>query len=108
MCLRKTLLTTLANYTQFGNPFRHPPRIKAATLSFIESINIDPVNLIPYFKACGEHHLSGITHPFWRDWSLSDPAHFLPPEVLHIFTRFCYNHDLKWCIHAIGPGEFNF
>ena len=104
----ETSPTTLANYTQFGDPFCHPPRTKATTLLFIESINIDPINLIPYFKACGEHRLSGVAHPFWRDWSLSDPTHFLPPEVWHIFARFCYDHDIKWCIHPVGPREIDF
>ncbi|KAF8438797.1 hypothetical protein L210DRAFT_853560 [Boletus edulis BED1] len=30
------------------------------------------------------------------------------PEVLHIFFRFSYDHDLAWCIHAVSPAEIDF
>ncbi|KAN0093092.1 hypothetical protein V8E55_003876 [Tylopilus felleus] len=37
-----------------------------------------------------------------------DPTHIFPPEILHIFTRFFYDHDMRWCICAIGPAEIDF
>ncbi|KAI6131086.1 hypothetical protein EDD16DRAFT_1515246 [Pisolithus croceorrhizus] len=104
----KTLPATLANYTQFGDPFQHQPQTKAITLSCIESINIDPDNLLTYFEACGEHRLNSVALPFWRDWLLSGPAYFLTPKVLHTSFQFSYNHDVTWCIHAVSPAEIDF
>jgi hypothetical protein len=94
-CVRgKTSPITLANYTHFGDPFRHHPQTKAVTLSQIESIDITPNDLVADFEACEEYHLNGVALPFWRDWLLSDPPHFLTPEMLHTFFRFSYDHDL--------------
>ena len=104
----KTSLTTFADYTQFGDLIHHPPQTKAATLSFLESVNIDPNNLSAYFGACETYHLNGMAFPFWRDWPLSDPANFFPPEILHIFAQFFYNHDMRWCICAVRPAEIDF
>ncbi|KAI6124036.1 hypothetical protein EDD16DRAFT_1691358 [Pisolithus croceorrhizus] len=80
----------------------------AITLSCIESIDINPNNLLTYFEACGEHQLNGVALPFWRDWPLSNPTYFLTPKVLHTFFWFSYNHNVTWCIHAIGPTEIDF
>ncbi|KAI6107033.1 hypothetical protein EV401DRAFT_2060117 [Pisolithus croceorrhizus] len=80
----------------------------AITLSYIESIDINPNNLLTYFEACGEHQLNGVALPFWRDWPLSNPTYFLTPKVLHTFFWFSYNHNVTWCIHAIGPTEIDF
>ncbi|KAI5985142.1 hypothetical protein EDD15DRAFT_2374386 [Pisolithus albus] len=104
----KTSPVTLADYSKFGDPFRHQSRTKAITLNCIESIDVDPNNLVDYFEACGEHRLNGVALPFWRDWSLSDPAYFLTPEILHTFFRFSYDHDLAWCIRAVSPAEIDF
>ncbi|KAI6004772.1 hypothetical protein EDD15DRAFT_2155216 [Pisolithus albus] len=68
----------------------------------------DPNNLVAYLEACGEHQLNGVALPFWRDWSLSDPAYFLTPEILHTFFRFSYDHDLAWCIRAVSLAEIDF
>lgn len=108
-CVRgKTSPLTLADYTEFGDAFRHQARTKAITLNQIESINVDPNDLIAFFDACGEYRLNGVDLPFWRDWPLSDPVRFLTPEVLHTFFRFSYDHDLSWCVRAVGPAEIDF
>lgn len=104
----KTSPTTLADYTQFGDLFCHPPWTKAATLSFLESVDIDSNKLSAYFKACETYCLNGIAFLFWRDWPSSDPTHIFPPEILHIFAGFFYDHDMRWCICAIGPAEIDF
>jgi hypothetical protein len=51
--------------------------------------------------------------PFWRDWILPtgippDPYHLFPIEILHHFHKSFWDHDLKWCIRALGEGEINF
>ncbi|KAG1763520.1 hypothetical protein EDD22DRAFT_952245 [Suillus occidentalis] len=52
--------------------------------------------------------LNGINTPFWLDWPLSDPSHFLIPEFLHLIHRKFYNHDAKWLICAVSDTEINF
>lgn len=46
--------------------------------------------------------------PFWRDWALSEPSIFLTPEPLHHWHKQFWDHDAKWCIHAVGAAEINF
>lgn len=108
-CVRgKTSPLTLAHYTQFGDRHRHQPRTKAITLNHLESIDADPDDLIAYFEACAEHRLNGVALPFWRNWPLSNPVHFLTTEMLHTFFKFSYDHDVTWCINAVGPAEIDF
>lgn len=108
-CVRgKTSPVTLADYTQFGDAFRHPPRTKVSTLDSIASISIDPAALTAFFEACAASRLNGVDLPFWRDWLLSEPARSLPPEILHLFHRSWYDHDCKWCTRAVGAMEIDF
>lgn len=108
-CVRgKTSPVTLANYTEFGDDFQHPPRTKASTLNSIASVTVDPAALVAHFEACAASRLNGVHLPFWRNWLLSEPARFLPPEVLHLFHRSWYDHDCKWCIKAVGAMEIDF
>ncbi|KAG1739731.1 hypothetical protein EDB19DRAFT_1908752 [Suillus lakei] len=46
--------------------------------------------------------------PFWLDWLLSDPSHFLTPEFLHLIHREFYDHNAKWLICAVGDTEIVF
>ncbi|KAF8415444.1 hypothetical protein L210DRAFT_3431490 [Boletus edulis BED1] len=57
---------------------------------------------------CEKYCLSGVSHPFFRDWPLSCPSRFLTPECLHHWHRFFWDHDLGWCIEALGSRELNF
>lgn len=108
-CVRgMTSAITLADYTQFGDSEPHDLRTGDITLDQINSLGVDPNDLQAYFRACEKYRLNGVELPFWRDWSLSNPIYFLPPEVLHIFHRFFYDHDTKWCIHAVGSKEIDF
>lgn len=108
-CVRgMTSAITLADYTQFGDSFPHDLRTADITLDQINSIDVDPDDLQAYFQACAEYRLNGVSSPFWRDWPLSDPAYFMPPEVLHVFHRFYYDHDMRWCIHAVGAKEIDY
>ncbi|KAF8240478.1 hypothetical protein L208DRAFT_1233242 [Tricholoma matsutake] len=47
-------------------------------------------------------------HPFWHDWPLSEPLTFFTPELLHHWHKMFWDHDAKWCIHAIGGAEIDF
>jgi hypothetical protein len=46
--------------------------------------------------------------PFWRDWPLAEPHQFLTPEPLHHWHKKFWDHDIKWCIHAVGSAEIDF
>ncbi|KAG6370847.1 hypothetical protein JVT61DRAFT_10864 [Boletus reticuloceps] len=61
-----------------------------------------------YFAACEVLRLSGVSHPFWRDWPLAEPPRFISPEGLHHWYREFWDHDVRWCIEALGSAEINF
>jgi hypothetical protein len=107
----KTSSATLANYQQFGDDFRHPPRTGVTTLFAINKVNrVEEAaeSLEKYAKIAKSYHLNGVQLPFWRDWPLSDPSIFLTSEPLHHWHRQFWDHDVKWCIHAMGGTEIDF
>ncbi|KAF8132935.1 hypothetical protein EV363DRAFT_1449123 [Boletus edulis] len=65
-------------------------------------------NVEEYFAKCEQYRLNGVSHPFFWDWPLSCPSRFLTPECLHYWHRFFWDHDLKWCINALGARELDF
>ncbi|KAG2108289.1 hypothetical protein DEU56DRAFT_874535 [Suillus clintonianus] len=69
---------------------------------------VTPLNVEGYFNACAPFRLSGVAQPFWRDWSLADPHVFFTPEPLHHWHREFYDHDVKWCLAAVGEQELDF
>ncbi|KAF8546662.1 hypothetical protein OG21DRAFT_1392499, partial [Imleria badia] len=98
-----------ATHSQFSDNVVHPRRTADQTRREIEAICLkchpeDFVNFIKFAKLYG---LNGVDIPFWIDWPLSDPASFLKPESLHHFHRFFFDHDLQWCIVALGDTEIN-
>ena len=107
----KTSPLTIANYQQFGDDFRHPPRTGSITLSTINKIHQsdDLGTLEKYEKSAKSYRLNGVQLPFWRDWSLSaDPSVFLTSEPLHHWHKMFWDHDAKWCINAVGEAEIDF
>lgn len=107
----KTSSVTMASYEQFGDPFRHEPRSASTTLAQLKSMEdqgFDPWDLPRYFKEAQKHRLGGIHRPFWRDWPLSDPSVFLTPEPLHHWHKQFFDHDVKWCVNALGGPEIDF
>ncbi|KAG1889114.1 uncharacterized protein F5891DRAFT_965534, partial [Suillus fuscotomentosus] len=50
----------------------------------------------------------GISEPFFEDWVLSEPSHFLTPETLHHIHQEFYDHNVKWLICAVGDAELDF
>ncbi|KAI5989502.1 hypothetical protein EDD15DRAFT_2171313 [Pisolithus albus] len=78
------------------------------TLRQLGSICCDPDDVEAYFDACARFRLSGVSHPFWHNWPLSDPHRFLTPECLHHWHRMSWDHDVKWCRRALGAGELDF
>ncbi|KAG6369929.1 hypothetical protein JVT61DRAFT_13313 [Boletus reticuloceps] len=108
-CVRgQTSPVTLAKYDQFGDPNQCQIRKGALTLTQLQSINADPADVEAYFKECEKYRLSGVSHPFFRDWPLSCPSRFLTPECLHHWHHFFWDHDLGWCIEALGSRELDF
>jgi hypothetical protein len=107
----KSSPVTIAIYDQFGDDFRHPPRTGAITLSTINEVNMVPEameSIEKYEKVAKNYRLSGAHLPFWRDWPLSDPSIFLTSEPLHHWHKQFWDHDVKWCIHAVGDEEIDF
>ena len=106
----KTSHITMATYKKFGDPFQHEPRTASTTLVRLHAIEetVGPWELAPYIKAASVHRLNGVHRPFWRDWPLSDPSTFFTPEPLHHWHKMFWDHDAKWCIHAIGGAEIDF
>jgi len=102
---------TIAEYPQFGDDFRHLPRTGATILSTINKINAvaeAAESLQKYEKIAKQHRMNGVQLPFWRDWALSDPSIFLTSEPLHHWHKQFWDHDAKWCIHAVGDDEIDF
>ncbi|KAG2335449.1 hypothetical protein BDR05DRAFT_1006802 [Suillus weaverae] len=109
MCVQgKTLLVTMAMYENFGDTFQHPPQTATTTLDQLSSINCDPLDVEGYFKACTTFCLSGVAQPFWCDWPLGDPHLFFTPKSLHHWHREFHDHDVKWCLAAVGEQELDF
>ncbi|KAH9033653.1 hypothetical protein EDB84DRAFT_1588305 [Lactarius hengduanensis] len=94
---------------QFGDAFPHPPRHGQETIKLIQDLTsrVDPWMLGVFQDKAKELNLSGVHLPFWRDWYMADPYHFLVPEILHTCHKFFYDHPLQWCINAIGALEFD-
>jgi hypothetical protein len=95
--------------TQFGDAFCHPPRRGEETIKLIQDLTslVDPWKLADFQDKGKELGLSGVHLPFWRDWFLADPYHFLVPEILHTCHKFFYDHPFQWCVNAIGALELD-
>ena len=111
----KTSHLTTAFGPQFGDNHCHPPRTSGSILSSLDSLSsINPWDLTMYTKAAKTaYRLNGVHRPFWRDWVLPtgilpDPRHIFPIEILHHFHKRFWDHDMKWCIRAVGEDEINF
>jgi hypothetical protein len=106
----KTSHITMASYKSFGDPFRHEPRMASTTLARLHAIEetVSPWELAKYIKASSAQRLNGVHRPFWRDWPLSEPSTFFTPEPLHHWHKMFWDHDAKWCIHAVGAAEIDF
>ncbi|KAG6913043.1 hypothetical protein DXG01_010079, partial [Tephrocybe rancida] len=106
-----TSSVTMASYHNFGDSFRHPSRTGTTTLRQLQAVEalVDPMDIANYVRSAKEHYrLLGVHKPFWRDWPLSDPSNFLTPEPLHHWHKAFWDHDVKWCIKAVGWKEIDF
>ncbi|KAG6907019.1 hypothetical protein DXG01_010888 [Tephrocybe rancida] len=106
-----TSSVTTASDHDFGDSFRHPPRTGTTTLRQLQAMEalIDPMDIVNYiYEAKARFRLLGVHKPFWRDWPLSDPTNFLTPEPLHHWHKAFWDHDVKWCIKAVGWKEIDF
>lgn len=111
----KTSHLTLASHKRFGDNFQHPTRLASLTLSQLETLTqeLDPWDLKSYVKECkAQYRLNGVHLPFWRDWispdgAVMEPSRFLTPEPLHHWHKQFWDHDAKWCIHAVGDIEID-
>ena len=106
----KTSSVTMASYKQFGDNYRHEPRTPSITLANLRAVEsvVDPWELKGYVKEMMKHRLNGVHRPFWCDWPLADPSVFLTSEPLHHWHKQFWDHDVKWCMNAVGKPEFDF
>ncbi|KIK33927.1 hypothetical protein CY34DRAFT_26962 [Suillus luteus UH-Slu-Lm8-n1] len=92
----------------FGDDFRHPECTRCVTLEQLANIEAYPNNLKAFFEACAEYRLNSIHAPFWMYWPYADPSVFLMPESLHHWHKEFWDHDLHWCLVAVGVLELDF
>ena len=79
------------------------------TLLHIMSISVDPWQDLPlYINAALTQCLKSIFDPFWKDCDCCDPSIFFPPEMLHHWHKYFWDHEAKWCIRAVGAAEIDF
>jgi len=103
----KAFPVSTVTHKEFGDPFPHPPCTAARILNDIKRAceHADPNDFEEFLKAVKRYLLNGIHEPFFRNWPLSDPSTFITPEVLHQFHCLFWDHNLKWCIATLQPGE---
>jgi hypothetical protein len=106
----KTSSITMAFYKHFGDNFRHEPRTASTTIAQLMALeeNAHPWDLSRYVSQAATMRLNGVHRPFWRDYPLADPSVFLTPEPLHHWHKQFWDHDVKWCINAVGAAEIDF
>ncbi|KAN0075262.1 hypothetical protein V8E55_011285 [Tylopilus felleus] len=106
----RTSSITTAMHNQFGNNVRHPLHTANQTRNEIHAICLQypPKDYVKFLKAVKSYGLNSVDLPFWINWPLLSPARFLKPEVLHHFHRFFFNHELQWCIIAVGDTEIDY
>ncbi|KAF8141813.1 hypothetical protein EV363DRAFT_1392225 [Boletus edulis] len=74
----------------------------------VSSIDCNPLSVEKYFATCTLFRLSGVSHPYWRDWLFAEPSRFFTPETLHHGHGEFWDHDVQWCIHGLGKAEIDF
>ena len=95
---------TTATAKEFGDTYHHPPCTAENTITAIHIVcsQHSPVDYKDFLKAIKQFQLNGIVELCWIGWALSDPSFFLNPEVLHHFHWMFWDHDIQWCISAMG------
>ncbi|KAI6010464.1 hypothetical protein EDC04DRAFT_2871206 [Pisolithus marmoratus] len=68
----------------------------------------DPSDIEIYFRKAQKFCLNGVDKPFWHDIPLSCPSRLLTPEILHHIHKEFRDHNVKWCINALGSAEIDF
>jgi len=94
----------------FGDPILHPPCTRSHTLGAINEAleKCSPLDYKGFLKIARALCLNGVIEPFLLDWPLSCPSLFLHPEMLHHFSRFSWDHDIKWCVEVTTVSEIDF
>ncbi|KAH8979276.1 hypothetical protein EDB86DRAFT_2814758 [Lactarius hatsudake] len=100
---------SLAVTNQFGDAHCRSPHHGLVTIKLIQDLTsrVDPWKLGAFQDKAKELGLNGVHLPFWRDWYLANPFHFLMPEILHTCHKFFFDHPLQWCINAVGAFELD-
>ena len=99
---------TTAMYKNFGDLDHRQPHTAATTLNQLASIKCDVDDVDGFFAACEQFQLSGVSHPFWRDWLLAQLSKFITPKSLHEWHHEFWDHNICWCREALGDAELDF
>jgi len=101
---------TTVTSKSFDDAYWHPPHTVENTLIAIHTVCMQylPTDYKNFLKATKRWQLNGITDPCWKTWALSDPSQFLTPEVLHHFHCMSWDHNVNWCVSALGAAELDF
>ena len=101
---------TTATATEFGDAYWHPSHTAANTLAAICTTcsQYPPMNYKNFLKAIKQLQLNSVIEPCWKVWLFSEPSNFITPEMLHHFHQMFWDHNVKWCIAAIGATKLDF
>ncbi|KAF8545838.1 hypothetical protein OG21DRAFT_1428542, partial [Imleria badia] len=88
----------------------HPPHTVDKTLVTICTAcsQHSPRDYKKFLKAIKPLGLNEVVKPVWIDWLLSNPSRFLLIEPLHHFHCFAWDHNVQWCLTALGADELDF
>ncbi|KAI5998362.1 hypothetical protein F5J12DRAFT_906877 [Pisolithus orientalis] len=75
---------------------------------YLVKLKVHPTNIQVFFREAQCFCLSRVSDPFWRDILLSCPSTFITPEPLHHLHKEFWDHDMKWCINAVGEAKIDF
>ena len=106
----KTSPVTMAMYKQFGDSFRHELWMGLNTIAQLQVVKskVNPSDLRSFLREAQQFCLNGVSEPFFRAFPLSCPGSFLAPELLHYVHKEFWDHDVQWCLNAIGRSEVDF
>ena len=106
----KTSPVTMVMYKHFRDSFWHKPRTSLTTLRQLVTVasKVDPSDIELYLHEALKLRLNGVHLLFWHDIPLSCPSRFFNPEVLHYLHKEFWDHNVQWCINALGTAEIDF
>ncbi|KAG2131043.1 hypothetical protein DEU56DRAFT_872231 [Suillus clintonianus] len=78
-----------------SDPVGHSPVVRQ---------KVDPDNIEAFFREAQKFRFNGVDKPFWLDWVMAEPSHFLTPEPVTGFRHFHrrVQRDIQCSIIAVS------